>query len=99
VITRRCLRDVAKRCHMVRFDKLKIRVLTVQEVSSYLRVHQSTIYRMLKNNQLPAFRVGGAWRFTIAAIDKLRAGVGSSAPASGGSVRSRPSVTIGPVTW
>ena len=68
---------------MVRFHKMKIRVLTVQEVSSYLRVHQSTIYRMLKNNQLPAFRVGGAWRFTIAAIDKLRAGVESSAPASG----------------
>ena len=62
---------------MVRFDEMKIRVLTVQEVSSYLRVHPSTIYRMLKSNQLPAFRVGSDWRFTIEAIDKWRAGVES----------------------
>ncbi|HXW85565.1 MAG TPA: helix-turn-helix domain-containing protein [Candidatus Binataceae bacterium] len=49
------------------------RVLTVQEVSSYLRVHPSTIYRMLKKNQLPAFRVGSDWRFTVEAIDEWRA--------------------------
>jgi excisionase family DNA binding protein len=55
---------------MVRFDEMKIRILTVPEVSSYLRVHPSTIYRMLKNNQLPAFCVGGDGRFTIEAIDK-----------------------------
>ncbi|HUY39595.1 MAG TPA: helix-turn-helix domain-containing protein [Candidatus Binataceae bacterium] len=47
-------------------------MLTVQEVSSYLRVHPSTIYRMLKKNQLPAFRVGSDWRFTVEAIDQWR---------------------------
>jgi excisionase family DNA binding protein len=47
-------------------------VLTVQEVSSYLRVHPSTIYRMLKRNQIPAFRVGSDWRFTVEAIDQWR---------------------------
>ena len=46
---------------------------------SYLRVHSSTIYRMLKKNQLPAFRVGGDWRFTVEAIDKWRAAVESGA--------------------
>lgn len=66
---------------MDRFDEMKSRVLTVQEVSSYLRVHPSTIYRMLKKNQLPAFRVGSDWRFTVEAIDKWRAGVESGAPA------------------
>ena len=35
-----------------------LRVMTVREVSSYLRVHPSTIYRMLKHHQIPAFRVG-----------------------------------------
>ena len=64
---------------MDRFDKMKSRVLTVQEVSSYLRVHPSTIYRMLKKNQLPAFRVGADWRFTVEAIDKWRAGMESDA--------------------
>ena len=51
------------------------RVLTVQEVSSYLRVHPSTIYRMLKKNQLPAFRVGSDWRFTVDALDRWRSQV------------------------
>ncbi len=65
---------------MDRFNEMKSSVLTVQEVSSYLRVHSSTVYRMLKKNQLPAFRVGSDWRFTVEAIDKWRAGVESSAP-------------------
>jgi excisionase family DNA binding protein len=60
---------------MDRFDEMRNRVLTVQEVSNYLRVHPSTIYRMLKKNQLPAFRVGSDWRFTVEAIDKWRAAV------------------------
>jgi excisionase family DNA binding protein len=57
---------------MERFDEVKSKVMTVQEVSSYLRVHPSTIYRMLKRHQLPAFRVGSDWRFTIDAIDRWR---------------------------
>jgi excisionase family DNA binding protein len=65
---------------MDRFDEMKSKVLTVQEVSTYLRVHPSTIYRMLKKNQLPAFRVGSDWRFTVEAIDKWRASVESGAP-------------------
>ena len=64
---------------MDRFDKMEGRILTVQEVSSYLRVHPSTIYRMLKKNQLPAFRVGSDWRFSVEAIDKWRAALESGA--------------------
>jgi excisionase family DNA binding protein len=63
---------------MERFDVMKSRVLTVQEVSNYLRVHPSTIYRMLKRNQIPAFRVGSDWRFTVEAIDKWRSQAESS---------------------
>jgi excisionase family DNA binding protein len=63
---------------MDRFDEMKDKVLTVQEVSAYLRVHPSTIYRMLKKNLLPAFRVGSDWRFTVEAIDKWRASVESA---------------------
>ena len=46
--------------------------MTVREVSSYLHVHPSTIYRMLKRHQLPAFHVGSDWRFNIEAIDHWR---------------------------
>jgi len=47
---------------MDRFDELKSKVLTVQDVSNYLRVHPSTIYRMLKKNQaacVPVVVTGG----------------------------------------
>jgi excisionase family DNA binding protein len=65
---------------MDRFDEINGRVLTVRDVSSYLRVHPSTIYRMLKRNQLPAFRVGSDWRFTVEAIDHWLASVEPGAP-------------------
>ncbi len=33
-------------------------VLTVDEAANYLHVSRSTIYRLLKRNQLPALRIG-----------------------------------------
>ena len=47
-------------------------VLTLEEVASYLRVHPSTIYRMLKRQQIPAFKVGSDWRFNLESIDRWR---------------------------
>ena len=44
-------------------------VMTVREVSAYLHVHPSTIYRLLKHNQIPAFHMGSDWRFNIESID------------------------------
>ncbi|MFZ2064042.1 MAG: helix-turn-helix domain-containing protein [Candidatus Binatus sp.] len=64
---------------MDRFDEINGKVLTVRDVSNYLRVHPSTIYRMLKRNQLPAFRVGSDWRFTVEAIDHWLASVAPGA--------------------
>jgi len=54
------------------FDAVARRVMTVQDVSTYLRVHPSTVYRLLKRNELPAFRVGSDWRFNVEAIDRWR---------------------------
>src|SRR2546422_8659007 len=48
------------------------KVLTVRELSNYLRVHPSTIYRLLKKGELPGFKVGSDWRFNIEAIDRWR---------------------------
>jgi excisionase family DNA binding protein len=48
-------------------------VLTVQNVAQYLHVHPSTIYRLVKNRQLPAFKIGGDWRFNRESIDRWRA--------------------------
>jgi excisionase family DNA binding protein len=48
-------------------------IVTVKEVSELFRVHTSTVYRLLAKKQLPAFRVGSDWRFSLKAIDEWRA--------------------------
>jgi excisionase family DNA binding protein len=48
------------------------KLLTVNELSEYLRVHRSTIYRLLKKGQLPGFKIGSDWRFNVEAIDEWR---------------------------
>ena len=60
------------RATAVDFGTVAQRVMTVQDVSTYLRVHPSTVYRLLKRNELPAFRVGSDWRFNVEAIDRWR---------------------------
>ncbi len=38
-------------------------VLTLKEVADYLKVTERTIYRMVADRKIPAFKVGGSWRF------------------------------------
>jgi excisionase family DNA binding protein len=45
-------------------------VLTVQEVAAYLKVHQSTIYRLLQRGEIPGFKVGSDWRFLAETINE-----------------------------
>jgi excisionase family DNA binding protein len=47
-------------------------VMTVRELADYLRVHPSTIYRLLKQKRIPAFKVGSDWRFDRKCIDGWR---------------------------
>ena len=48
----------------------KDEIYTIQELSDRLRVHPTTIYRLLRQGRLPAFRVGSNWRFSRAAIEQ-----------------------------
>ena len=36
---------------------------TAEEVSNYLRIPQSTIYKLAQDSVLPGFKVGKHWRF------------------------------------
>jgi len=45
-------------------------IFTIKELSEYLRVHPTTIYRLLRQGLLPGFRVGSNWRFNRAAIEQ-----------------------------
>ena len=35
-----------------------------------LKVTERTIYRMMADRKIPAFKVGGSWRFRLAEIDE-----------------------------
>jgi excisionase family DNA binding protein len=46
------------------------KVLTVGEVAVFLQIHPSTVYRLLKNRRIPAFRMGSDWRFNQESIEQ-----------------------------
>jgi len=45
-------------------------ILTIKEVSDYLKVTERTIYRLAATKKIPAFKVGGSWRFSLVDIDR-----------------------------
>ncbi len=44
-------------------------IMTIGEVADYLKVTERTIYRLAGAKQIPAFKVGGSWRFSKADLD------------------------------
>jgi excisionase family DNA binding protein len=45
-------------------------VLTAKELAGLFKIQPSTIYRLVKKNKMPGFRMGRDWRFSLAAIEK-----------------------------
>jgi excisionase family DNA binding protein len=45
-------------------------VITLEEVAQFLKVHPSTVYRLLKNRSIPAFKLGSDWRFNQESIEQ-----------------------------
>ncbi len=45
-------------------------ILTIKQVADYLKVTDRTIYRLAAAKKIPAFKVGGTWRFSRADIDQ-----------------------------
>ncbi|MCL4266934.1 MAG: helix-turn-helix domain-containing protein [Anaerolineae bacterium] len=45
-------------------------IMTVREVCDYLRLSESTIYRLVQEGKLPGRKVGGAWRFSRKGLDE-----------------------------
>ncbi len=44
-------------------------ILTVDEISDYLKIPKSTIYKLVREGKIPAQKVGRHWRFRKEAID------------------------------
>lgn len=60
-------------------------VLTLQQVAKLLRLHSSTIYRMVKRGEIPAVKVGRVWRFSKEGLETylnrgVHSGVGFKRP-------------------
>ncbi len=43
-------------------------ILTLRQVAEFLKVTERTIYRLAAAKKIPAFKVGGTWRFSKAEI-------------------------------
>ena len=45
-------------------------ILTVKELADYLKIAEKTAYRFALEGKVPGFKVGSAWRFRKAEIDR-----------------------------
>ena len=45
-------------------------VLTIGELSAYLKVSKSTLYKLVREGKVPCQKVGRHWRFRKDAIDR-----------------------------
>ena len=45
-------------------------ILTLDEVAAYLKAGKRTVYRLAANGKLPAFKLGGTWRFRRGDLDQ-----------------------------
>ena len=53
-------------CHWPGMKKIahsSERLLTLEQVAEYLNVNKFTVYRLVAQKELPAFKVGNQWRF------------------------------------
>ena len=51
-------------------DYTVIKMLTLAEVASILKISKRTLHRMIQHRQIPAFKVGGQWRLLESRIQK-----------------------------
>ena len=49
--------------------KMQENLLTTAQVADYLKVDKFTVYRLVTQKNIPAFKVGNQWRFNREMID------------------------------
>jgi excisionase family DNA binding protein len=49
-------------------------IMTPREAAEYLSVHVRTLYRLVKQREIPGRKVGGSWRFKKDALDEWLSG-------------------------
>ncbi len=44
-------------------------ILTLRDVSRFLKVSEKTVYRLAQSGKIPSFKAGGSWRFRRSDIE------------------------------
>lgn len=52
-------------------------IMTIAEVSAFLKIAEKTTYRLALEGKIPGFKVGGSWRFRRDEIEKFTKAQGS----------------------
>ncbi len=52
--------------------KKSLETYTVEELAKSLKLHPYTLRRLCREGKIPAFKVGGQWRFDIMEIERWR---------------------------
>ena len=47
------------------------KILTARELSQFLKLSESTIYKLASTGEIPGFKIGDSWRFELEEIKKL----------------------------
>lgn len=68
----------------IAMDKKPGDVLTIEELSTYLKISKSTLYKLVREGNIPSQKIGRHWRFRKAAIDHWLAETRSKEPTGGG---------------
>ena len=45
-------------------------ILTLEEVAVYLKAGKRTVYRLAQKGEIPAFKLGGPWRFCRSDLER-----------------------------
>ena len=59
-------------------------VLTIKELSAYLKIPKSTLYKLVREGKIPSQKIGRHWRFRKRAIDRWLEETRTNKPDSGG---------------
>ena len=46
-------------------------IVTAREVGQYLKLSESTIYKLAASGEIPGFKIGDSWRFDMEEILKM----------------------------
>jgi len=53
-----------------RMTEVESKILTLDDVSVYLKGGKRTVYRLAQKGEIPAFKLGGTWRFRCSELDR-----------------------------